>query len=559
MAHLNTHLFRIVAPALVVLAGGCAAQSSRLSASAPSRPQLFEGLGPHQRAVSTKSAEAQAYFDQGLNWAFAFNHDEAIRSFEHAAALDPTLAIAWWGAALCHGPHINYPMMTEAQSKAAWEALQKAQKLAAGASPVERALIDALAARYAWPAPADRRPLDEAYAAAMQKAHAQFPDDLDVTTLYAESLMDLQPWDLWTVKGEPKGRALEIVGLLEQVLEKNPSHPGAAHFYIHAVEASHEPQRAIAAADALRNLVPASGHLTHMPSHIDVRVGRWADAAAANHRAIAADVAYRRLSPQQGFYRIYMAHDEQFLAFVCMMLGRSEEAIASAKSAVSTFPPEWIKENATLIDGYLTVYMDALKRFGKWGELLALDAPPEYLPYTTAMWRFNRSVALAAKGEVAAAEQERARFETAFEKVPESAMAQINPARRVLTLARHMLDGEIAYAKKNYDVAVRELRAAAEIEDNLQYMEPPDWMQPVRHTLGVVLIDAGRYDEAEKAYREDLARWPENGWSLLGLARAQEQQGHTAQAAETRARLDKVWATSDIRPHASCLCAPKRS
>lgn len=559
MTHLNAPLFRMMVAAIALLAGGCAAQSSRVSANAPSRPQLFEGLGPHRRAVSTSSAEAQAYFDQGLTWAFAFNHDEAIRSFEHAAALDPTLAIAWWGAALCRGPHINFPMMTPEQSKAAWEALQKAQGLAAGASPVERALIDALAARYAWPAPADRHPLDEAYAAAMQKVHEQFPTDLDVTALYAESLMDLQPWDLWAHNGEPKGRAPEIVKLLEEVLRANPSHPGAAHFYIHAVEASHEPQRAIAAADALRTLVPASGHLTHMPSHIDVRVGRWADAAAANHRAIAADAAYRRLSPRQGFYRVYMAHDEQFLAFVCMMLGRSEEAIASAKAAVSTFPPEWIKENATRIDGFLTVYMDALKRFGKWDELLALDAPPEYLPYTTAMWRFNRGVALAAKGEIAAAEQERARFEAAFENVPESAMAQINPARRVLTLARHMLDGEIAYARKNYDTAERELRAAVEIEDNLQYMEPPDWMQPVRHTLGVVLIDAGRYDEAEKVYREDLARWPENGWSLLGLARAQEQQGKTAPAAETRARLDKVWATSDIHPHASCLCAPKRS
>lgn len=546
-----------VLAALGTTLGGCAAHDARIRVDAPGRAQLFDGMGSHHRTVSTASAEAQRYFDQGLTWAYAFNHDEAIRSFERAAELDPTLAMAWWGVALCHGPHINNAAMTAERSRLAWDALQRAVRLKGGASPVEQALIEALGARYAWPAPSDRRSLDEAYAAAMQEVYRQFPADVDVATLYAESLMDLQPWDLWTTTGEPKGRAAEIADVLEGVLATAPNHPGATHLYIHAVEASREPQRAVGAADALRSLVPASGHLTHMPSHIDVRIGRWSDAAEANRRAIAADAAYRQRSLRQNFYHVYMVHNAQFLAFTCMMLGRSEEAISAAKSAVTMLPASWIRENASLIDGYMTVHMDALKRFGKWDELLKLEAPPRCLPYTRAMWRFNRAVALAAQGNVAGAEQERKRFIAACDRVPENAVAHINPARRVLTLARHMLDGEIAYARRDYATATRELRSAIEIEDNLQYMEPPDWMQPVRHTLGVVLMDAGSYDEAEAVYREDLARWPENGWALLGLALAQEKQGKTALAADSRARFDKVWAAADIRPHATCLCAPQ--
>lgn len=544
---------------LVALARGCAHPAPTAEPTPPqSRARLFDGMGGLHRAVSTRSPEAQRYFDQGLTWMYAFNHDEAIRSFEHAAALDPNLAAAWWAVALCHGPHINNPVVPEARSKAAWEALEKARALAGDSSDVERALIDALGARYAWPAPADRRPLDEAYAAAMQRVHAKFPNDPDVATLYAESLMDLQPWDLWTHEGAPKGRTEEIVALLEGALAMNPKHPGAAHLYIHAVEASMTPERALPAANTLRRLVPASGHLTHMPSHIDVRVGQWRESAAANRLAIEADAAYRRLSPRQDFYRVYMLHNHQFLSFTAMMMGREEEAIGAALGALETVPPAWVRENASAIDGYMTIHMDALKRFGRWERILSLAPPPDCLPFTTAMWRMTRAVAHAASGDLAAAETERARFEEACARVPAGAVAMINPAEKVLSIARRFLAGEIAYAKRDYSTAIAELRAAAAIEDSLRYMEPPDWAQPVRHALGAVLMDAGDFAGAERAYREDLGRWPKNGWSLLGLSRALEAQGRASDASLARAEFQRAWADASISPHASCLCAPKR-
>lgn len=538
---------------------GCSstARTSKAPPVGPSVAQIFDDLGPLRRKVETRNPLAQKFFDQGLTWAYAFNHDEAIRSFTKATELDPDLAMGWWGIALCNGPHINNPAMPPERSKAAWDALQQALARRDAVSPTHRALIDALSARYAWPAPEDRSALDKAYADAMEVAFRAHASDVDVATLYAESLMDLQPWDLWELTGEPKGRTLEIVGVIEHALKLSPRHPGACHLYIHAVEASAQPERAVAAAETLRTLVPMSSHLVHMPSHIDLRLGKYAAAAASNRLAIDADRRYRAISPTQGFYRLYMQHNQGFLAFSCMMLGREKEAIAAAHDAVNAFPSEWVKENGGIIDGYMTMHMDALKRFGKWNEILALAEPPEHLPYTRSMWRFNRAVAFAALGRVPEAEAERARFETAYSLVPESAVAQINPARRVLDLARHMLDGEIAYAKRDYSTAERELRAAVAIEDTLKYMEPPDWTLPVRHPLGAVLNDAGRFADAEQAYLDDLKHWPNNGWALTGLANAQEKQGKTAEAAATKARLKEAWAEADIRPHASCLCAPK--
>lgn len=521
----------------------------------PAAPQ-FAGIGPHRRPVSTKSAAAQKYFDQGLTWTFAFNHDEAIRSFEEAARQDPQLAMAWWGVALCYGPHINFPILPEEKAKAAWAALTRAQQLKSNASPVEQALIEALAARYANPAPADRTALDQGYAAAMQKVHEKFPADSDVAVLYAEALMDLQPWDMWTNDGKPKGRTTEVVAVLQQVLEKHPTHPGATHLYIHAVEASPDAARALASADALRDLVKISGHLRHMPSHIYVRVGKWPEAVEANRKAIAADAEYRRLSPRQDFYMVYMQHNHGFLSFACMMLGRSEEAIAAGNDAVTTLPADWVKANAAVIDGYLAVYMDALKRFGKWDEILALPAPPQHLPFTTAMWRANRTVALAAKGKVDDAAAERAKFAQAVANVPQDAIAQQNPAHNVLKLATHVVDGEIAYARRDHKAAINELKAAVTLEDNLRYIEPPDWMVPARHTLGAVYLDANQPAEAERIYREDLARWPKNGWSLLGLTKALDRQGKQAEAETTRKEYETAWQQADFKPHASCMCAP---
>lgn len=533
--------------------GGSQQQQQQVRAA---KAPAFPGIGEYHRKVSTNSAKAQTFFDQGLTWTYGFNHDEAIRSFEEAARHDPQLAMAWWGVAYCYGPHINFPMLPEEKAKRAWSALEKAQALKGNASPVERALIDALAARYAMPSPEDRSGLDKAFADAMGAVRKAYPDDPDVAVIYAESLMNLQPWDMWTLDGKPKGRTPEIVTTLEEVLNKHPKHPGAAHYYIHAIEASPEAAKALASADVLRDLVKISGHLRHMPSHIYVRVGKWPEAAAANRKAIAADEAYRKASPNQDFYMAYMQHNQGFLSFACMMLGRSEEAIKAGKDAVTMLPASWIKDNAMVIDGYLAVHMDALKRFGKWDEILALEAPPEYLPFSRAMWRANRTVALAVQGKIDEAKAEREKFAQAVKNVPKESMAQMNPASTVLELATHVVDGELAYVQKDYPKAIKELKEAIKIEDNLRYIEPPDWMVPVRHTLGAVYLDAHQYKDAERVYREDLAKWPNNGWSLLGLSKALRAQGDKAEAEKVQAQYEAAWKEADFKPHASCLCAP---
>jgi tetratricopeptide (TPR) repeat protein len=526
-------------------------------ADPPEQPAVrFEGMGTHGRKVTTNSAEAQAFFNQGLVWTFAFNHDEAIRSFREAARLDPNCAMAHWGIALCNGPHINNPIMDEARSKAAWEALQKARELASKASPVERQLIDALSSRYAEQPPDDRKPLDEAYAAAMHKVWEAHKNDADIGTLYAEALMDLRPWDLWTQDGDPRPGTERIVALLEHVMELQADHPGALHLYIHAVEASRRPERAIAAADRLRELVPASGHLVHMPSHIYVRTGRWADAALANERAIAADDKYRELSPNQGFYRLYMAHDHHFLSYVSMMEGRQEAAVRAAREMVAGVPPAFIETHAAIIDPYAPIVLQALMRFGRWDDILREPAPPEALPITAAMWRFSRGVAHAAKGEVEAADRERQAFRALVANLPKETMAVINPAHSVLDVAALVLDGEVAFRRGRIDESVEKLRQAAKLEDALLYMEPPEWMQPARHTLGAVLTTAGRHREAAEVYRDDLRRYPENGWSLYGLARNLDAAGDKEDAAAVRARFDKAWSRADTPIDTSCLCIP---
>ncbi|MBX3356827.1 MAG: hypothetical protein KF745_00210 [Phycisphaeraceae bacterium] len=558
--------------ALAVLAiGSIAPVSLAQQPAAPAAPQsaktppLFDGMGPHRRTVTTTSPDAQKYFDQALTWTYAFNHDEAIRSYQRAAELDPNCAMAFWGVALCNGPHINVPLMDEARSKAAWDAIKQAQSLADKASPVEKALIQALAARYADPASGslpltfeERAPLDRAYADAMKRVHGQFPDDPDVATLYAESLMDLRPWDLWDpATGQPRPETPEILALLEMVMTAQPTNPGASHLYIHAVEASPHPEKATAAADRLRTpLVPASGHLVHMPAHIDVRTGRWAEAAEQNRRASAVDATYRQISPKQGVYRLYMAHNDHFLSYACMMLGRREEAVSAARAMLSKIPSDWVKENAPLADAYAAIEIEALLRFGRWDEVIALSKPPEFLPITTALWHFARASAFNAKGDADKASAEQAQFRAAVKAVPEDAMMAINPAHTVLSIAEHTLAGEIAFRQGDAKEAITQLRKAAEIEDSLLYMEPPDWVQPTRHALGAILIADGQFAEAEKTYREDLARWPGNGWSLFGLARALSLQ-NSPQAGAAKDAFNKAWASADTTIHATCLCVPE--
>lgn len=536
---------------LGLLVAGCQSTQPRTDA------RLFDGLGNHGRAVSCSSKLAQRYFNQGLVWTFAFNHDEAIRSFREVARLDPQCAMAWWGVALCNGPHINNPVMSPEQSAAAWDAIQKAQALKSGAAPVEQALIDALTQRYAENPPQDRRPLDQAYASAMREVWRANPQDADIATLYAESLMDLQPWDLWTKDGQPKGATNEILQALQAALRLNPDHPGALHLTIHAVEASATPEKGIAAADRLRKLVPGSGHLTHMPTHIDVLTGRWELASQSNEEAIATDARYRKLSPRQGFYNVYMAHNHHMLAFASMMEGREQTALKAAGAMLAGIPTDFIEKTPALADPFMTVKLDVLKRFGRWDELLAEPAPPARLPYSTAMWRFSRAIAHAAKGELPAAEREQAEFRAAVARVPESTLLMINPARNVLAVAERMLNGEMAYRQGQLDEAVRELREAIALEDQLMYMEPPEWIQPVRHTLGAFLMEAGRYAEAEQVYRQDLKNWPGNGWALYGLSECRKALGGD-DAVKLRQEFERAWARADRPITATCLCAAAR-
>ncbi len=523
-----------------------------LALAAGAEQPIFEGLGKHHRAVATSSAEAQRYFDQALTWTFAFNHDEAIRSYEAAAAKDPACAMAYWGIAYNHGPHINNTVVPPERAKAAWEAVQKA--LAAKSEGVERALIEALAKRYADPQPADRKPLDEAYAAAMREVYAKYGDDADVATLYAESLMDLQPWDLWTKDGKPKGRTEEIMAVLEKVLAKQPDHPGATHLYIHVVENSPFPEKGNAAAETLRTLVPASSHLLHMPGHIDVQTGRWAKAAEANENAIAADRKYRAISPRQGFYSVYMMHNNQFLSWVAMNQGRAEKAIEEARAMVAGVPAEFLEKDPAAVDGYLPIQYEVLIRFGRWDEMLAQPAPSPKLPILTAFRHFCRGLAFAAKGEIEDAQAEQAKFRDLTAKIAPEVIMAINPARNVLAIADRVLAGEIALAREDLGTAASELAEAVKLEDQLTYMEPPDWLVPTRHTLGAVLVKAKRFEEAEKVYREDLAAWPENGWSLWGLKECLRAQGKEEEAAAVEQRFAAVWHEADTKLTSTCLC-----
>jgi tetratricopeptide (TPR) repeat protein len=540
--------------AVALAAGtGCARPPSEPAASTV---PLFEGTGTHVRPVTTTSPEAQRYFDQGLNFLYAFNHDEAIRSFRRAAEIDPACAMAWWGIAIANGPHINYPTMDEARSRAAWEALERARRHQAGARPVDRALIAALGRRYAWPQPADRKPLDAAYAEAMREVHRDHPDDADAGALFAEALMDLRPWDLWTADGAPQPGTEEILATLEGVLARAPDHPLANHLYIHAVEASPHPEKADAAADRLRDLTPGLGHLVHMPSHIDVLRGRWEEAILANARAQEADRTYRGLSPRQDFYRVYMAHNHHMLAFAAMMVGRSGDAVGAIRTMVGEMPEDWVRENPAFADGFVGAPFEVLMRFGRWDEILAEPEPPAHLPIARALRRYARSVARAARNEVAEARAEQTAFRAAAAALPEGSFFGNNAARDLLGVAEHLLEGEILTREGKTDAAIAALREAVRREDALRYNEPPDWIQPVRHALGAVLLKAGRFAEAGTVYRDDLARRPGNGWSLFGLAQSLRLQKKDVEAGAVETRFKAVWSKADVPLSSSCFCQP---
>jgi tetratricopeptide (TPR) repeat protein len=546
----------ILAVALLIPLGCDRSQAPPVTAAdaATATATATEDLGEHHRPVTTRSAETQEQFDRGLAYLYGFNHDEAIRAFTRASELDPSSAMAFWGIAYAHGPHINNPVVPEERARAAWEALQQAVAHAADGSPAERAMIAALEKRYAWPAPEDRAPLDAAYADAMREVRRAHPEDADIGALTAEALMDLHPWDLWRADGSPQPWTGEIVALLEATLSTAPRHPLAAHLYIHAVEGSPDPGRADAAADTLRDLVPAVGHLVHMPSHVDVRRGRWRAAVEANSRAMAADHAYQERQPDQRFYRLYMAHNHHMRAFAAMMLGRSELALSSVREMVAEMPPEWIEENAAWVDGWVAMPYEVLMRFGRWEEILAEPEPAEYLPFSRAIRHYARGVAHAARGEVEAARAEQASFEAEQDRLPEEATFGNNSSHALLVVAETVLDGEILVRSGEVEAGLARLREAVALEDALRYDEPPDWIQPVRHALGATLLAAGHAGEAEEVFRVDLEKLPGNGWSLFGMGRALRRQGRDAEAERYEGEFADSWSEADVEIDSPCFC-----
>lgn len=524
------------------------------AASAP--PPHFDGLGPHTRSVTSKSPEAQRYFDQGVAFMSAFNHDEAERSFAHAAQLDPSCAMAHWGVAMANGPHINNPEVDPSHAKAAWAALQRARAASSNATKIERDLVEALGKRYADPPPADRKPLDAAYAAAMRAVCKAHPGDPDVAAWFAEAMMDLRPWDYWTSDGKPQPGTEEIAGVLEEILKTHPKLPLAPHLYIHLIEASPQPEKADAAADVLRNLAPGLGHLVHMPSHIDIRRGRWSQAIEANERAIEADARYRKLSPKQGFYNLYMGHNWHMLAFAAMMRGQSERALTAIRAMVDGVDREWLRENALFADGLLAMPVEVLMRFGRWDEILAVPEPDETFPLSRALRHYARGVTFAARGDVTSARAEQAALLASTKKISKEAKFGNNTSLALAGIAESVLAGEIAVRDGKTDAAIASLREAVQREDALLYDEPPDWIQPVRHALGATLIRAGKAVEAEAVYREDLKRNAENGWSLFGLERALRMQKREVEAKAIAARFAKVWENADVKLSSSCFCLP---
>ncbi|MEM9348086.1 MAG: hypothetical protein AAGB26_15870 [Planctomycetota bacterium] len=519
-------------------------------------PGMYPGFGNYQRPIETGSDDAQAFFNQGMQLLYGFNHDEAIRSFEKAAELDPASPMPYWGIAYANGININDPAMTVERSSNARAAADKAMKRIDQATPVEAALIRAVDKRYKLPIPEDRKPLDHAYADAMGKAYKQFPDDPDVGPLYAESLMNLQPWDYWDDAGRPKGRIEEIVKVLETSFERYPDHPGANHFYIHAVEASNDPDRAVPAAERLMDLVPGSGHLVHMPSHIFIRVGRYADAAQSNIDAVQSDRVYFERAPAPRMYAVYYAHNLHFLAYASMMSGQYGQAMQAARDLEAEMPEEALKAFAPLIEGVMPTTLHVMIRFGKWEEILEEPEYPEYRLVSNAVRYYARSIACSALGRTEQAREELDAFKKAASAIPEDWHIFNNKVSTVMPIANAMIEGELLYREGKTDQAFAILRKGIEAEDALVYDEPPGWMLPVRHALGALLMGDGRAEEAEAVYREDLALNRNNGWALIGLRASLNAQGKTAEADALGPRIELAWADADVRPSSSCYCEP---
>ena len=536
----------------LLLAAACAStpEPKHAERTAP----LLDGMGDLHWPISTDSELAQRYFDQALTLAYGFNHLEAERSFRQAAALDDDCAICFWGASLVLGPNINDPIPTPEREVKAYETLDEAIARMEHASDKEQALIEALKSRYAPSPPADRSALDQAYANAMRSVADSYSGDLEIQTLFAEAMMDTMPWDYWMANGEPKPLTTEVFARLERVLQRAPNHPGANHFYIHAVEQEH-PERGVQAADNLRRVVPGAGHLVHMPSHIYIRVGRYHDGSLANERAIEADDDYVTQCRAQGIYPVaYVPHNHHFLWATTTMEGRSADSIAAARHTAEHVNHALMRDpQMAMLQHFASIPYYALVRFGHWQEILEEPAPETDLLYPTAVWHYARGVAYVRQGKLGKAKQElgEVRAIASDPALQEVRIWGLNPASSLAQIAASVLQGEIDAAKTKTNAAVAELRKAIAIEDGLIYGEPPDWFYPVRQNLGAILLEAGRPGQAEEVYREDLARFPDNGWSLFGLAQSLRAQGKKAEAAEVQRRFETAWKYADVEITAS--------
>jgi len=522
--------------------------SAVILAQTQTQVPLYDNLGDYHYAITAATPLAQQYFDQGLRLYYAFNHAEAIRAFNEGARLDPNCGMCYWGTALSYGPNINLPM-DSASGVAAYAAAQKALAVTQHVSAKERDMIDALATRYEEVPSADRTRLDTLYSQAMGSLAQKYSSDLEILTLYAESIMDLSPWEYWNRDGSPRPDTPGLLAVLETVTSISPDHPGANHFYIHAVEAV-DPERAVSAAERLAGLMPGAGHLVHMPGHIYVRVGRYEDAIMANMHAVHADETY--IADQNPAFGVYVAgyypHNYDFLAFAASMIGRSGQSIQAADKMTTLSSDDLLWEpGMAFLQHHRTRHLQFKVRFGRWDEILAVPAFDERLIHASAMWHYAQGRALVAKGDVEGA-REHLKFVEAASTNPEmmDTRLEFNTSGVILSIAAEVLAGHISEAAGDLPSAVSHLETAAEMESNLVYGEPPDWSVPVREELGMVLLRAGDPTKAEEVFREDLHRFPDNGWSLHGLAMALKAQGKDDEAAEVSKQFDEIWASADV-------------
>ncbi len=531
----------------VALPAVLAAQHADMPAAPPQKPvTLLSGTGPHRHPIATSSPEAQKFFDQGVVLLFGFNHEEAFRSFEKAAALDPRAAMPHWGMAIVLGANYNDPAPVDERLLKARAEVEKALALSAAGPENERAYAEALAARYvADPASSDKAKVARDYAAAMKALSARYPDDLDAATLYAESLMNLTPWKLWTPSGEPGEYTLEIVAVLESVLKRDPRHPGANHYYIHAVEASKSPERALPSATRLETLVPAAGHLVHMPAHVYVRTGDYVAAEKSNAVAAEVDRVYIRETGAQGMYPVmYYNHNVHFESYAALMAGRHAAAKRAGDQLFDGVLP--VVSMDPMLEGFLCQPAFVALRFRKWDDIQKMPDPGPKLPLVRAVWLYARAMAAAAQGDPRRAETLRDAYAVARDAIPAGAMAgPQNSAAALLSVATPVLDARIAEARGDRPAALAAWRKAVAAEDALAYDEPPAWYYPTRESLGAALLLAGQAAEAEAVFRADLDKHPRNGRSLYGLSKALEAQKKDADAAWARAQFEAAWKDAD--------------